>query len=223
MFNPPTDLVPLRTGDGSFTLESRTLGEHYHSIHGAAVESKHVYIDMGFRAIGLGAVDLLEVGLGTGLNALLTLIESERTARVVRYHALEPWPLPAETLAALDHPAALGRPDMRSNFERMMSVDEVQVTDGFAFRRTSLKVQDMSSIAAYDLVYFDAFAPKVQSEMWTLDVFQRIFRAMRPEAILVTYCAKGAVRRTMMEAGFSVERLKGAPGKLEMIRATRPK
>ncbi|MEO8734202.1 MAG: hypothetical protein ABI373_07715 [Flavobacteriales bacterium] len=79
MFTPPTDLVPLRTGDGSFTLESRMLGEHYHSVHGAAAESRHVYIDMGSRARGLRTMDLLEVGLGTGLNALLTLIETERT------------------------------------------------------------------------------------------------------------------------------------------------
>jgi len=222
MFIPPTDLVPLRTGDGSFTLESRTLGEHYHSMHGAAAESNHVYIDMGLRARGLRTLDLLEVGLGTGLNALLTLIDSQQTGRVVRYHALEPWPVAAETVAALDHPAALGRSDLRSVFERMMDSDEMQVTDEFAFRRTPLSVEELNSSDAFDLVYFDAFAPTVQPGMWTLEVFQRIYQAMRPEAILVTYCAKGVVRRTMQEAGFSVERLKGAPGKLEMLRATRP-
>jgi tRNA U34 5-methylaminomethyl-2-thiouridine-forming methyltransferase MnmC len=222
MFTPPTDLLPLLTGDGSFTLESRTLGERYHSVHGAAAESSHVYIDMGFRAKGPGDLDLLEVGLGTGLNALLTLIGSERTGQVVRYHALEPWPVSVETVTALDHPGALGRSDLRTHFERMMGTDEMQVTDGFAFQRLPLPVQELTSCAAFDLVYFDAFAPTVQPEMWTLDVFQRIYRSMRPAAVLVTYCAKGVVRRTLQEAGFSVERLKGPPGKLEMLRATRP-
>lgn len=168
-------------------------------------------------------MDLLEVGLGTGLNALLTLIETERTGQMVRYSALEPWPVSAETLAELDHPAALGRPDLRQQFEHMMNANKIQLTDGFAFQRSALPVQELTTEAAYDLVYFDAFAPTVQPEMWTLDVFQRIHRSMRPEATLVTYCAKGVVRRTFLEAGFSVERLKGAPGKLEMLRATRPK
>jgi tRNA U34 5-methylaminomethyl-2-thiouridine-forming methyltransferase MnmC len=224
MFIPPTDLIPLLTADGSFTLESRRLGERYHSRHGAAAESRHVYIEMGLRARRMEKLDLLEVGLGTGLNALLTWMETEVSGTIIDYHALEPWPLTAEAVSELGHPQALGQPGMSTGFDRMMRLGmegRSCLSPRFTFQCSTRPVQELEAVTAFDLVYFDAFAPAVQPEMWGLNVFQRLHRAMRPGAVLVTYCAKGAVRRTLVEAGFAVERLKGPPGKLEMLRATR--
>lgn len=225
MYFPPSDLAPLRTGDGSFTLDSPSLGEHYHSIHGAVEESRHVYIRNGLRHARPGALALLEVGLGSGLNALLTWIDAEEQRSPVDYFALEPWPLSLPTLRALDHLGTLARPDLAHSFEEMMMAKEdeaVMPSPFFRFQRSPCSVQLLDEMERYDLIYFDAFAPGIQPEMWTLDVFRRMHRAMRPGATLVTYCAKGDVRRTMVEAELLVERLPGPPHKQLMIRATRP-
>ena len=218
-----SDFVPVRTRDGSFTLRSEALDEQYHSLNGAVQESAHVFIEAGLHHVGKEHVDLLEVGLGTGLNALLTWIEAERLDLSVNYDALEPEPLPIDLLELIDHPARLGAPDHES-YLRMMTAEEgrsIELDKVFRFRRSLLRVQGLSVKQAYDLVYFDAFAPEKQADMWTEDVFERLFNALRPKGVLVTYCAKGEVRRRMLRTGFSVERLPGPPGKREMLRATR--
>ena len=224
-FHQPTDLVPVRTGDGSFTLDSSSLGDHYHSRFGALAESRHVYIHHGFHVLGKPAVDILEVGLGTGLNALLTWEASDRTGIRVNYLALEPFPLPLHLWAALGHAMAMGAPEREEGYIRLMNAkdgQELSLSPGFLFRSATLKVQDLEAEGAFDLVYFDAFAPSVQPEMWPVEVFRKLYCAMRPEAILVTYCAKGDVRRAMVQAGFQVERKPGPPGKHEMLMARRP-
>lgn len=226
MYTPPADLLPLRTADGSFTLRSEALGEQYHSVHGALQESRHVFIEAGLQATAGAEIDLLEVGLGTGLNALLTWIAGRESGRRVRYTALEPFPLPQDVLAAMDHPARCDHPDLREAFLAMMAAPEgtwYQAGPGFGFRRSASSVLALEAEQAYDLVYFDAFGPATQPELWTLDVFLRVHRALRPGGMLVTYCAKGDVRRAMQEAGLWVERLPGPPGKREMMRATRPR
>lgn len=224
-FVPPTDLVPRETADGSRTLHSDALGEHYHSLFGAVAESRHVYLAQGFDAVDGPHVDLLEVGLGTGLNALLTMLRAEQSGRTVRYSALEPFPLLPAVIAALDHPAAIGVPRIAPLFDAMMRATpetDLQLTPTFGFRSTAMPVQAMEVGAAFDLVYFDAFAPNVQPEMWTVDVFRAIHRAMRPGALLVTYCAKGDVKRAMREAGLVPKLVTGPPGKYKMIQARRP-
>ncbi len=220
-----SDFSPVRTADGSFTLRSGTLDEQYHSLHGAARESRHVFIEAGLRPISKASVVLLEVGLGTGLNALLTWIEAEAEGIPVDYHALEPYPLPVDRLLAVDHPGHLGELRRAGGFLAMMTAPagtRVDLGPHFTFRRSEARVQELDQRDAYDLVYFDAFAPEKQADMWTEDVFGRLFHATRPGGALVTYCAKGAVRRTMERAGFTVERLAGPPGKREMLRARRP-
>lgn len=224
-FLQPLDLIRVRTGDGSFTLDSASLGEHYHSLFGALSESRHVYIQEGLRALGKPVVDLLEVGLGTGLNALLTWEESDQTGTKVNYLALEPFPLPASLTSAMGHASALGAPEKEEGLMRMLNTEngeELILSDGFRFRSVPMKVQDLEAEDAFDLVYFDAFAPGIQPEMWTLGVFRKLYKAMRPGAMLVTYCAKGEVRRTMLEAGLQVVRRPGPPGKHEMLTALRP-
>lgn len=220
----PLDLRPVLTGDGSRTLESSSLGERYHSVFGAVTESRHVYMEQGLLSLGNQHVDILEVGLGTGLNALLTWVEADRHMIDVNYLALEPFPPERDLCMSMGHPEAIGEPGRREGFERLISTTkgaELRLSSHFRFHGQSLKVQLLEAEEAFDLVYFDAFAPTVQPEMWTLDVFQRLYRAMRPGAVLVTYCSKGDVRRAMMAAGLEAKQVKGPPGKYSMLRATR--
>ncbi len=224
LYKPPADFVPLRTEDGSFTLRSERLGEQYHSVHGAVQESTHVFIKAGLEFTGKEELDVLEVGLGTGLNLLLTWIRCLEGKCRVRYTALEPFPLERERLEALGHCADLAWPGLHEPFiDRMTSASEAwhEAMGGLSFRKLAEPVGAHEAVAAYDLVYFDAFAPGIQPELWTLDVFQRMHQALRAGGGLVTYCAKGDVRRAMLAAGFEVKRHKGPPGKAHMLRARR--
>lgn len=225
MLTPITDFEPFRTDDGSLTLMSRSLQERYHSRHGAVQEGMHVFIRSGIEASGKAHVDILEVGLGTGLNLLLTWIRCLEGKVTASYTALEPYPVSEESLLALDHCNELAWPGLQEPFlERMRSTpDEWQPEYGrLRFRRSLRKVQELEEHDAYDLVFFDAFGPRVQPGIWSLEVFQGLFRALRPGGMLVTYCAKGIVRRTLMDVGFVVERIAGPPGKTHMLRATKP-
>ncbi|MEO8590881.1 MAG: tRNA (5-methylaminomethyl-2-thiouridine)(34)-methyltransferase MnmD [Flavobacteriales bacterium] len=225
MATTPQDFAPYRTRDGSFTLRSAQWGEQYHSLHGAVLESTHVYIQTGIAQVEKATIDVLEIGLGTGLNLLLTWVRCFEGKCNVRYTALEPEPLDRAMLEALDHCADLAWPGLHQPFlERMTATSDAwhEPMGGLTFRKHRTPVQLFAADAEFDVIYFDAFDPDKQPDMWTLDVFQRMYGVLRPGGILVTYCAKGEVRRTMRAAGFTVERLKGPPGKLEMMRATRP-
>jgi len=223
-YSPPADFAPLRTEDGSLTLRSTILGEQYHSLHGAVRESTHVFIRAGLEHAGKEELDVLEVGLGTGLNLLLTWVRCVEGKCRVRYTALEPFPLRAEQLDALSHCSELAWPGLRDPFMARMTAGHGtwhEPMGGLAFRLLPASVATMEDENAYDVVYFDAFAPTIQPEMWTEGVFLRMRRALRPGGTLVTYCAKGGVRRAMAAAGLAVERLPGPPGKREMLRAVR--
>ncbi|MCC7502027.1 MAG: tRNA (5-methylaminomethyl-2-thiouridine)(34)-methyltransferase MnmD [Flavobacteriales bacterium] len=218
-------LSVLRTRDGSCTVYDHKLDERYHSVHGAVQESFHVFIRMGLEATAAIPLRVLEVGLGTGLNMLLTWVEADLTGRNVAYTALEPFPLSLALLVEMDHTAALELPERSGPFLELMTLKEgaiAQASATFNFQVLATPVQEFDRSAAYDLIYFDAFGPATQPGMWTLDVFQRMFNALAPGGILVTYCAKGAVRRTMQAAGFITERVPGPVGKKEMLRARKP-
>ena len=224
MYVPPDDFRPRSTRDGSLTLRSEVLGEQYHSLHGALNESVHVFIRNGLDRAAAGPVDILEVGLGTGLNALLTWCHADRAERAVRYTALEPHPLPADALAALGHARTVGEPDRDSEFLRMMTApaDALQeLSPWFRFMWTQRPLHGLEPREAFDLIYFDAFSPRVQPELWTVESFRHVHALLRPGGALVTYCAKGEVRRAMLAAGFAVQRLQGPPGKREMFRAVK--
>ena len=215
---------PVRTRDGSLTLRSEAVGEQYHSRHGAVLESRYVFIGAGLKAIKKAHISVLEVGLGTGLNALLTWVEAERSGITIDYHAMEPCPLSIADIDQLDHTGHLGVEGKRTSHLRMMAsrAERIEPDACFGFTCSISDVRELDLVDRFDLVYFDAFSPEKQPELWTDEVFSRVFRAMRPGALLVTYCAKGEVRRAMIRTGFTVERLKGPPGKREMFRATRP-
>ncbi len=222
---PPQERSPLRTADGSLTLHIAQWDEPYHSRHGAVQESTHVFIKAGLEQVAKPTIDVLEVGLGTGLNLLLTWVRCLEGKCAVNYTALEPYPVAKEHLEALGHADELAWPGLHEPFLEVMTGAAgawQQGIGGLRFRRLEGPVQDFAEEAMVDVVYFDAFAPEKQPDMWTEEVFRRMFRALRPGGVLVTYCAKGEVRRTMQAAGFEVERLPGPPGKREMLRATRP-
>lgn len=222
MHSPVAEPAPIRTGDGSLTLHNIHFGEQYHSKHGGVSESMHVFITSGIEASGKERLDVLEVGLGTGLNLLLTWIRCLEGKCRVDYTALEPYPVDRELLDGLHHCQDLAWPGLHEPFLGLMCCEpgvRQPSTDGLAFRKLVASVQEFNEPDSFDVVFFDAFSPRTQPEMWTLDVFQRMYAALRAGGILVTYCAKGEVRRTMQAAGFIVERLKGPPGKSHMLRA----
>lgn len=214
------------TADGSPTLYIPELNEHYHSVHGAVQESMHVFIQAGLqeRLRTRNTIRLLEVGLGTGFNALLTAAYLKDSTAVVDYHALEPFPPDPTLLAGFssEHLAALGE---GARWFPVVHAGEwekpIPLHAAMTLTKVHKKIADYAPSAPFDLVYYDAFAPRVQPELWTPETFHRVYAMMAPQGILVTYCAKGDVRRAMLETGFAVERLQGPPGKREMLRATK--
>lgn len=222
MESPSTEPAPIRTGDGSLTLYNTRSGEQYHSKHGGVSESMHVFIKSGIEASGKERADVLEVGLGTGLNLLLTWIRCMEGKCRVAYTALEPFPVQRELLEGLHHCEDLAWPGLHEPFLDLMSCEPgvwQPNADGLAFRKLLTTVLEFNEADSFDVIFFDAFSPRSQPEMWTLAVFQRMHAVLRKGGLLVTYCAKGEVRRTMQAAGFTVERLKGPPGKSHMLRA----
>lgn len=213
-----------QTKDGSATLYVPELNEHYHSIKGARTESQHIFIDMGLKASAAPCPHILEAGFGTGLNALLTLQEAERTGRPVRYTGIELYPLAWTEVEALHYS---DDPRLRLLHEAPWE-EEVCLTPTFRLLKlrrdlTSWQADDERPPLRCDVVYFDAFAPEKQPALWTPAVFRNLYRCLTPGGILITYCAKGAVRRLMQDIGFRMERLPGPPGgKREILRATKP-
>lgn len=210
-----------RTADGSATLFVPSLNEHYHSVKGAQTESQHIFIDMGLNACLAKAPRILEVGFGTGLNALLTLQATETSKRPVHYTGLELYPLAWETINELGYVAPLTSES--SLFEFIHKVPwnmEAIITPYFTLEKQQVDVTRWASADQYfDLIYFDAFAPEKQPEMWTQELFNRLYAVLNTEGIITTYCAKGVVRRMLQAAGFLVERLPGPPGgKREILR-----
>ena len=208
-----------QTADGSATLFVPELNEHYHSVKGAHTESQHIFIDMGLNATAAVFPHVLEVGFGTGLNALLTLENAGKTQKKVHYTGIELYPLAWEEVDTLHYS---DNPLFRELHAAPWETD-IEVTPWFTLRKTQIDVANPAAIlpaAGYDVVYFDAFAPEKQPEMWDESVFRRLFAAMSPNGILTTYCAKGVVRRLLQSIGFTVERLPGPPGgKREILRA----
>ena len=224
------------TGDGSHTFFVPELDEHYHSTNGAIQEANHVFIKAGLRHISksldipqsqdIQEIWILEIGFGTGLNAMLTLLEAEKCSVKVFYHSLELYPIPPEKAAKLNYCGQLGL--QRNNRERFMQLHTLPwerhliISPNFTLYKQKVdfsKPSDFKTPSLFNLIYFDAFAPEKQPNMWTEEIFNRLYLLCRDEATLTTYCAKGAVRRMLQAAGFVVERLPGPPGKREMLRA----
>lgn len=215
----------VKTADGSHTLELVGMDEHYHSTFGALQESRHVFIKAGMLALTEknSVLHVLEVGFGTGLNALLTLLEAEKANLKVFYHALEPFPLQREEYERLNYPALMEEKDQEETFMKFHESEwdkDIEISPGFTLRKESSGLGEANLRAGFfHLVYFDAFGPDTQPELWTQPMFEKVSLAMKAGGILTTYCAKGSVKRAMKASGFDIEKLPGPPGKREITRA----
>lgn len=213
------------TGDGSHTLYVPELGEHYHSVFGAIAESRHIFLDAGFKHINrpFETIEILEIGLGTGLNALLTFIESEAGRCQVKYTTIELNPLKEDIYSLLNYADLLNYRDSWKIFSLLHQSawnEPVHLTSFFSFYKIKASLQDYQpEKEAFDLVYFDAFGPDVQPEMWTKEVFDKMAFGLKKHGVLVTYSTKGTVKRNLSGAGFSLEKLPGPRGKREILRA----
>ena len=217
----------ILTGDGSHTISMPELNVTYHSIHGAIQESKHVFIEAGLKSllpVEGTALNVFEMGFGTGLNALLTIIESERLQRKIYYETVEQFPVDTGEVRSLNYCEQLDREDLQPIFEQLHSCEwekKVNITENFGFNKSRTNLLNLETSETFELIYFDAFAPNTQPELWTNEIFEKMFAMLEPGGILVTYCSKGDVRRAMQAAGFIVEKLPGPRGKREMTRALR--
>ena len=216
----------ILTGDGSSTLFVPSLDEHYHSTFGAIRESQHIFIEAGFHAYTPKETPcrIFEVGFGTGLNAFLTLLETEKSGIPVHYTSIESNPLEPSIVNELNYPELLGQ-ENNSFFKDLHDAPwnrDVAVTKNFILHKISGKIEEHNlPEGVFDLVYFDAFGPDVQPELWTENIFKKIYRSMKSGSILVTYSVKGSVKRALKSAGFTLEKLPGPPGKREITRATK--
>jgi tRNA U34 5-methylaminomethyl-2-thiouridine-forming methyltransferase MnmC len=214
----------ITTSDGSHSLINTDLQETYHSVHGAIQESKHVFINAGFtfwadRNPGK-KVRILEMGFGTGLNALLTLLECGRTATSVHYESWEMLPLELPVVRQLNYGSVLDSPREFLKLHEVPWEQPSLISPGFTLHKHEGDIQHVSwSDASFDIIFYDAFAPGKQPYLWSTDLLRKITNTLVPGGVWVTYCAKGQVKRDLRSFGLTVETLPGAPGKKEMIRA----
>lgn len=226
--------VPLITKDGSHTIAIPEMGVTYHSVHGAIQESQHVFIDAGFNymtnKINPAELSILEMGFGTGLNALLTYIEAEQKNISVHYTTLELFPLNENEIQHLNYCTQLNRPDLIPFFNKLHTTaweEDVVISPTFILKKLKcnlLKLNlnlnlNLNTHSHFHIIYYDAFAPSAQPELWTQGIFEKLYSLLHTNGILVTYCSKGNVRRAMQAVGFLVEKLPGPPRKREMLRA----
>lgn len=214
----------IESGDGSHTLRVEALNENYHSHKGAIRESLHVFIEKGLGCFEKDApIRILEVGFGTGLNALLTWLH--RSERAIHYTALEAYPLESELVSRLNYPDLIEGERMADRFQQLHQAawnQSVELASGFELNKKHIRLEEFQSKEGFDLIYYDAFAPHAQPELWEQVIWNQVAGLMNPGGVLVTYCAKGQVRRDMQAAGLETERLEGPPGKREMLRARKP-
>jgi len=223
------------TQDGSHSIHLPDINVTYHSKFGAMQESMHVFISAGLqyaaaRLAAPGPLCIFELGFGTGLNALLTAAETERAGLQVYYETVEPFPLNMAEAGQLNYCGQLQRTDLKPLFEQLHQSDwnrETTLAPHFMLRKWSSSLQDwLNSKTAtaggrpgINIIYFDAFAPEVQPELWTSGIFGSLYPLVAPQGVLVTYCSKTEVRRALQAAGFTVEKIPGPRGKREMLRA----
>ena len=213
-----------KTEDGSYTLYVPELDEHYHSTKGALTEALHIFIQIGLNHSTVAHPHVLEIGLGTGLNCFLTLLEADKTQRPVHYTSIERYPLSMDIIRQMDYPQLI----QKEQEAAYLSIHEaewnqdVQLNNLFTLHKIEGDFTQFAFEKGYDVIYFDAFAPEKQPEMWSQSLFDELYSVLNTGGILTTYCAKGVVRRMLQAAGFQVERLPGPPGgKREILRATK--
>ena len=218
----------IKTEDGSVTIHLPAWNEQYHSKHGAVQEARHVFLKMGLHFYLENyqpeEISILEIGFGTGLNTFLTFLEAEKMSQSIKYTGVEAFPVSSEEIRQLNYPEASQAKDKQSSFQKIHDIpweSISQISPFFKLEKQQKKFDEIKDIDLYDIIYFDAFGARVQPELWTEDIFSIMYKALKKNGILVTYAAKGSVRRAMLATGFQVEKLPGPPGKREMLRAVK--
>ncbi len=215
----------MTTGDGSKTIHMPLWNEQYHSKHGALQEAQHVFIQMGLEFYDhtlvptASALRILEYGFGTGLNAMLTALY--KTDKCIEYTGVEAYPIKVEEVRAMDYGNLLQAPQLYEKIHAIAWEVSQWITPNFQLCKKETTFEKLNDKGAYDLIYFDAFGPRTQPELWSQDIFNAAYQSLNTPGVLVTYCAAGHVRRSLEAAGFIVERLPGPPGKREMLRGVK--
>ena len=222
------------TADGSSTIHLPEWDEQYHSKHGAIQEAYHVFIKSGLNHMlslkrndnykNDTKISILEIGFGTGLNAFITFLETEVLNINVNYTGVEGYPVALSEIEKLNYADQLTHNEKSNVFKSLHELSwehQHDVSRSFSLLKKELFFNEIDTKNEYDLIYFDAFGARVQPELWTEAIFQKMYNALTTNGVLVTYSAKGSVRRAMQAVGFNVERLPGPPGKREMLRATK--
>ncbi len=216
----------IETRDGSSSLFVPELNETYHSTHGALAEAEHVFIKNGIdyyiHQNQPSNINILELGFGTGLNALLTALFAEKNNPNILYHSLETFPLGEKIIETLNYTELINDDSAKDLFQKTHQAEwekSIPITPKFNIQKINQAFQAYETEVKYDIIYYDAFAPSKQAEMWVVEIFEKLYAMMNPNAILVTYCAQGQFKRNLKAAGFAVETLPGPPRKVEMVRA----
>lgn len=222
------DRLIIKTGDGSDTITIPEMNVSYHSKHGAIQESMHVFIEAGLRYVinqsPIQPISIFEMGFGTGLNAFLTAIEASNKKTKVYYVGVEQYPLTKEEISALNYTEALNHAELFQNIHQSKWNENIKLNEFFILRKINEDIINystkvLSEAERFTVIYYDAFASTAQPELWTEEVFKKLYSMLLPGGILVTYCSKGSVRRAMQAVSFQIEKIPGPPGKREMVRA----
>ncbi|PWA03994.1 tRNA (5-methylaminomethyl-2-thiouridine)(34)-methyltransferase MnmD [Flavobacterium psychrotolerans] len=214
----------IQTLDGSTTIHLQEWNECYHSKHGAIQEAQHVFIKNGLSLFKNAKVAILEIGFGTGLNSFITFLEAPKMGQSIDYVGVEAYPVSTDEVLSMNYVEELNATNDRAVFEKMHSStweEKNILTNEFSLTKRKQLFEEIDDVEQFDLIYFDAFGYRVQPELWSTEVFRKMHTALKPKGVLVTYAARGVVKRSMIEVGFTVEKLQGPPGKREMFRATK--
>ena len=212
----------IKTLDGSTTIHLEEWDECYHSKHGAIQEAKHVFIKNGFSLFENNPVSILEIGFGTGLNAFITFLEATQKQQSINYVGVEAYPVDANEVLAMNYVSELKADYYQNVFAKMHECEwnqKVEISPDFSLTKRKQFFDEIDDFEIFDLIYFDAFGYRMQPELWSTEIFQKMYNSLKPNGVLVTYAARGVVKRSMIEVGFTVEKLAGPPGKREMFRA----
>ncbi len=214
----------ILTADGSSTIHLTEWDENYHSKHGAIQEAKHVFIKSGLDLFSNQEINILEIGFGTGLNCFITFLEAEARNLQINYTGVEAYPISSEELKHLNYVTELRAEESTTIFDTMHAIPwgiQHRITESFQLTKRQQFFNEINDKNSFNLIYFDAFGARVQPELWIEEIFQLMYNSLKENGVLVTYSAKGSVRRALQTVGFLVEKLPGPPGKREMLRATK--
>ncbi len=212
----------ILTKDGSTTIQLLDWDEQYHSKNGAIQEAKHVFIKQGLLQLKSIEISILEIGFGTGLNAFITFLEAQKKNLHIDYVGAEAYPVAKNELEKMNYVDALNAKEYKEVFSNMHQCnwnEKQTISSNFKLTKRKQRFEEITDENVFSLIYFDAFGAQVQPELWTEYIFKKMYNALKLNGILVTYSAKGSVRRAMQSVGFTVERLPGPLGKREMLRA----